>query len=275
MILDGKSLRDKLLIEYKEYINKHNLNIKLAIILIGDNEASKIYIKNKIKYCNQVGIQVDLHVLDEDVQEDYVIKLINRLNKDNSITGIILQSPIPNNLDYDLLSNKIDSKKDVDGFTKENIYKLYLNKKCILPCTVKGIIKLLEYYNIDLKENIVIIGRGNIVGKPLALALENKNATVTLCHSKTVNLKEITKSADILISAVGVPHLIDKSYVKKDSILVDVGISKVNNKQLGDIDYDELKDYVKYITPNPGGVGPMTVAMIINNLIEMKEEENG
>ena len=273
MLLDGKKLRDELLIKYKEEIKNNNLKIKLAIIEVGENDASKIYIKNKIKYCSEVGIETEVYNLDNDTNESELIDLINKLNNDKNVTGIILQSPIPAHLDFDKCSSLIDSNKDVDGFTLTNVYNLYLNKKSILPCTVKGIIKLLEHYNIPIEgANIVIVGRGNIVGKPLALALENRNATVTLCHSKTKNLINYTKQADILVAAAGSPNLIKKDMIKKNSVLIDVGVNRIDGKIVGDIDKD-VYDIVSYVTPNPGGVGPMTVAMIIDNLIEMKEGE--
>lgn len=273
MLLDGKKLRDELLIKYKEEIKNKNLKIKLAIIEVGENDASKIYIKNKIKYCGEVGIETEVYNLDNDTNENELIDLINKLNNDKNVTGIILQSPIPTHLDFDKCSSLIDSNKDVDGFTLTNVYNLYLNKKSILPCTVKGIIKLLEHYNIPIEgANVVIVGRGNIVGKPLALALENRNATVTLCHSKTKNLINYTKQADILVAAAGSPNLIKKDMVKKTSVLIDVGVNRIDGKIVGDIDKD-IYDIVSYVTPNPGGVGPMTVAMIIDNLIEMKEGE--
>lgn len=269
MILDGKKYRDELLEEYKSVIASNNLKIKLAIIHIGDDEASNIYIKNKINACEKVGIEVLKYIYD-DIKEEELVELINKLNNDDEVTGIILQSPIPKHLDYDYLSNLIKSSKDVDGFTKENVYNLYLNRQSILPCTVKGIIKLLMHYNITFdKKNVVIVGRGNIVGKPLALALTNLNATVTLCHSHTKNLKECTKNADIVIGATGVPNIINKEMIRKDAILVDVGVTRVDGKIIGDIAQD-CQEKCSYITPNPGGVGPMTVAMIIDNLIEMK-----
>ena len=271
MLLDGKKLRDELLVKYEKYIKENNLKIKLAIIEVGDNDASKIYIKNKVKYCEAANITVDVYHLDEAITEYELLSLIDKLNKDADVIGIILQSPIPKHLDFDKCSNKVLSSKDVDGFTKDNVYKLYLNRKCIMPCTVKGIIKLLDFYKIPIEgAHAVIVGRGNIVGKPLALALENKNATVTLCHSKTKNLREITKGADILISATGVPNIITKDMVNSNACLIDVGISKIDGKIVGDID-KEAYEVASYVTPNPGGVGPMTVAMIIDNLIEMKE----
>lgn len=272
MILDGKKLRDELLVQYKEKIKEEKLNITLAIILVGNNEASKLYIKNKEKYCTEVGIKVDKYLLDEDTSEEVLINLIKDLNEDEKVTGIILQSPVPDGIDFDKCSGMILPSKDVDGFTKDNVYNLYLNKKSILPCTVKGIIKLLEYYNIEINgKNVAIIGRGNIVGKPLAMALENRNATVSLLHSKTKDLKMFTKDADIVVVACGIPKLLKKEMIKEDSVVIDVGISRVDGKIVGDIDFDNIKDIALFVTPNPGGIGPMTIAMIIDNLIEMGE----
>lgn len=272
MILDGKKLRDALLVQYKEKIKEEKLNITLAIILVGNNEASKLYIKNKEKYCTEVGIKVDKYLLDEDISEKVLINLIKDLNEDEKVTGIILQSPVPNGIDFDKCSGMILPSKDVDGFTKDNVYNLYLNKKSILPCTVKGIIKLLEYYNIEINgKNVAIIGRGNIVGKPLAMALENRNATVSLLHSKTKDLKMFTKDADIVVVACGIPKLLKKEMIKEGSVVIDVGISRVDGKIVGDIDFDNIKDIALFVTPNPGGIGPMTIAMIIDNLIEMGE----
>lgn len=274
MILDGKTLKQKILDENKKIINDNNYKIKLAIILVGNNEASKIYIRNKELACNYVGIEVDKYLLDEETKEEYLIELINKLNSDNKITGIILQSPVPSQIDFNKCSGLINAKKDVDGFTKENIYNLYLGVDTILPCTVKGIIKLLEEYKIKISgANVVIVGRGNIVGHPLSLAMLNKDATVTIAHSKTNNLKDITKKADILISATGIPHLIKEDMIKENATIIDVGVAKIDGKIVGDVDFLNVSKKAKYITPNPGGVGPMTVAMIIDNLIFMYERD--
>lgn len=275
MILDGKLVRDKLLDGYKEKIRNENLAIKLAIILVGDNEASKIYIRNKEKACDYVGIVVEKYLLGADTSEVELMSLIEKLNNDVSVTGIILQSPVPSHIDFDKCSGLISSKKDVDGFTKENIYNLYLGHDTILPCTVKGIIRLLEYYNVPISgANVVIVGRGNIVGHPLSLALLNMDATVTVAHSKTKDLTNLTKNADILVSATGHPHLIKKDMVKNRAVVIDVGVSRVDGDIVGDVDFDNVKDVAYAITPNPGGVGPMTVTMIIDNLLMMKESEN-
>ena len=276
-LLDGKKVRDEVLEDLKQKIAENNLAIKLAIILVGNNEASKIYIRNKEKACKNVGIEVEKHLLDEKTREEDLITLINKLNEDASVTGIILQSPVPTHIDFDKCSGLIKASKDVDGFTEENIYNLYLGNDTIMPCTVKGIIKLLEYYDIPLEgANVVIVGRGNIVGHPLSLALINKNATVTVAHSKTKDLSNVTKNADILISATGVAHLITLDMVKPGAVVVDVGVSRIDGHIVGDVDFDNVKDVASWITPNPGGVGPMTVAMIIDNLFMMKRrDKNG
>ena len=276
-LLNGKKVRDEVLEDLKQKIAENNLAIKLAIILVGNNEASKIYIRNKEKACKNVGIEVEKHLLDEKTREEDLIDLINKLNEDASVTGIILQSPVPSHIDFDKCSGLIKASKDVDGFTEENIYNLYLGNDTIMPCTVKGIIRLLEYYDIPLEgANVVIVGRGNIVGHPLSLALINKNATVTVAHSKTKDLSNVTKNADILISATGVAHLITRDMVKPGAVVVDVGVSRIDGHIVGDVDFDNVKDVASWITPNPGGVGPMTVAMIIDNLFMMKwRDKNG
>lgn len=271
MILDGKKLREELLANYKNIIEKENLKIKLAIIQVGDNEASNIYVKNKEKYCNMVGIKTDIYKLSSDTKEEELINLIDKLNKIKEVTGIILQSPVPKHIDYDKCSKTILSSKDVDGFTKENIYKLYMNKDTIMPATVKGIIVLLKKYNINIDgSNVVIIGRGNIVGKPLSLALTNENATVSLLHSHTKDITKYTKEADIIISACGIPNIITSDMIKDNSVVIDVGVNRINGKIVGDVDFESVSKKASYITPNPGGVGPMTIAMIIDNLIKLK-----
>lgn len=274
-IMDGKKLRDELLLEYKEKIEQNNYKIKLAIILVGNNDASLIYVRNKVKYCEQVGIIADLYHLSDDTTEQEVIDLITKLNNDNAVTGIILQSPVTAQIDFDKCAELIKASKDIDGFTKESTNQLYHNQKGLMPCTVKGIIKLLDYYKIELTgKHAVVIGRGDIVGKPLALALLNRNATVTLCHSKTENLGEITKQADIIIGATGRAKLVTADMVKDGFVGVDAGISRdENGKMCGDFDYENIKNKASFITPVPGGVGPMTIAMIIDNLIDIKEGE--
>ncbi len=248
----------------------------MDIIQVGDNSESNVYVRNKIKYASNIGIKAILHKLDENTTEDELVELIEELNNDEEVTGIILQSPIPSSLDFNYLAEMIKPEKDVDGFTNYNIEAIYHNRENILPCTVKGVIKLLEKYNVTLEgKRVVIVGRGEIVGKPLALALTNRNATVTLCHSHTKNLGDITRNADIIVSAVGRKDLITGDMVKDGFIGIDVGISVVDEKMYGDFAFDEVMDKAVLITPVPGGVGPMTVAMIMDNLIEMRSKENG
>lgn len=278
VLMDGKSLRNKILGELKEKIKKENINATLAIILVGENEASKIYIKNKVKACEEIGIIHKVYNLSESTSEDELCELISELNVDGDVTGIILQSPVPNHINFDKCSALIKNSKDVDGFTMPNTYDLYLNNESLVPCTVRAIIKLLEEYEIKLEgANVVVVGRGNIVGKPLMLALLNRNATVTIAHSKTKNLAEVTKQADILIAAVGKPNLIKEDMVKDNTVVIDVGISRIDGKIVGDVDFDNVSKKCSYITPVPGGVGPMTVAMIMENVLIAKEmsDNNG
>ncbi len=276
-LMDGKKVRDVVLEDLQKKISKEIAKIGLAIIYIGNNSSSDIYIKNKLKYAEQVGINAKLYHLDENVSKDEVVELINGLNNDSNIHGIILQSPIPNHLDFNYLSGLILANKDVDGFTKDNVFGNYINEKTILPCTVKGICYLLDFYKIDVTGlNVVIVGRSMIVGKPLSLAMLNKNATVTIAHSKTKDLKSVCLNADVLIVAVGKPNLIKEDYVKSGAVVIDVGINKVDGVTCGDVDFNKVKDRCSYITPVPGGVGPMTVAMLLENVYEAyKEAKNG
>lgn len=275
MILDGKKVRDNLLNEYKTIIDNNNLKLKLAIIYVGNNSSSKLYINNKEKYCNLVGIKTEVFHLEENVTNEDIILLIKKLNNDVSVTGIILQSPITFGLDYEYCVNHILPYKDIDGFTKDNLYNLVHNKKGLKPCTVKGIIKLLDYYNISLDgKNVCIIGRGDIVGKPLAIEMINKNATVTLCHSHTKNISNFAKNADLIVSATGKKHLITEDMVSEKAIIIDVGIEIIDGKIFGDVDFDNIVNKVEYITPNPGGVGPMTIAMIVSNIIDAYYMQN-
>ncbi len=274
-ILDGKKVSDDLLINIKEKIEVNNLNVGMGIILIGSDPASRIYVNNKIKKCEMVGIKPYLYELEETVTENEVIDLIQNINENNNIHGLIVQSPTPSHIDFKKCASKINYLKDIDGLGMENTYKNYLNENPVLPCTVKGIIELLNYYKLSISgKDVVIVGKGNLVGKPLTLAMLNLGATVTVCHSKTVDLKDKCSKADILISAAGVTHLIKKELVKENSVIIDVGISRVDGKLTGDVDYENVKNKVSYITPVPGGVGPMTVAMVVSNTLEAYERIN-
>lgn len=267
-ILNGKLVSNEYLNDLKKKIAENNYKICLAIISVGEDEASNIYIKNKIKTCEELGINSLIKKFADDVTESKIIKEIEKLNNDNNVHGIILQSPIPKHLNFNALANLINSDKDVDGFTALNVYNNYLENEAFIPCTALGIIKLLDYYNIELKgKHVVIVGRSIIVGKPLMLLCLSKDATVTVCHSKTENLKSITKKADILISATGKVNLITSRMVKFGAIVVDVGITRYYKKLHGDVDFENVKRKCKYITPVPGGVGPMTVAMLMYNTV--------
>lgn len=267
--LNGIEIRKKLLEEYQKIIKENDLKITLAIIQIGKDPSSSIYVENKIKYCTQVGIAIKKFLL-EAISEEEVIQLIKNLNKDPEITGIILQKPTPYPIDFDKCSKMISPKKDVDGLTEENLFALRNHQEKILPCTVRGILKMFEYYHIPLEgKNIAVIGRSNLIGRPLEDALINRNATVFLCHSKTRNLKEITKISDIVICATGSPNLVTKDMVKDGFIGIDIGINRIGEELVGDFSKD-AGEKASYLTPVPGGVGPMTVTMVIHNLIQLK-----
>lgn len=273
VIMDGKQIskkiRGNLKIEAEELKNK-GIIPKLAVIMVGNDSSSKIYVKNKSKACEEVGIEFEEFLLDENTTQEQLENLIEDLNQNAKIHGILLQSPIPKNLDINRAFEKISPQKDVDGFNPVNVGKLALNKDTFVSCTPFGIMKLFEEYNIDLTgKDVVIVGRSNIVGKPLIQCALNKNATVTVCHSKTQNLAEHTKRADILISAIGKPNFITVDMVKESATVIDVGINRTEEgKIVGDVDFEKVETKAEYITPVPGGVGPMTIAMLMNNVIK-------
>ncbi|MDD2469931.1 MAG: tetrahydrofolate dehydrogenase/cyclohydrolase catalytic domain-containing protein, partial [Bacilli bacterium] len=260
VIIDGK----KISLKIKEKLKQEIANLKnkptLAVIQIGNNEASNSYIRAKEKVAQEIGINfIHLKYL-EDIEEQIIINKINELNMNKDITGIIIQLPIPKKFNTNKIINNIHPTKDVDGLTYKNIGKLIQDIPSLISCTPKGIMRLLDEYKIDIKgKNIVVVGRSNLVGKPIAQLLLNRDATVTVCHSHTKNLSFYTKQADILIVAVGKKHLITKDMVKEESVIIDVGINKEDNNLYGDVDFDNVKDIASYITPVPGGVGPMTV----------------
>jgi methylenetetrahydrofolate dehydrogenase (NADP+)/methenyltetrahydrofolate cyclohydrolase len=274
IILDGKlvaeAIKDGLKTEVEE-LKSEGIIPKLAVIMVGNNSSSKIYVKNKSNACEYVGIEYEEYLLDEDTSMDKLLELIDVLNNDNLIHGILLQSPIPNNLDINEAFKRISPNKDVDGFNPVNVGKLCLGQNTFISCTPFGIIKLLDKYNIQIEgKNAVVIGRSNIVGKPMLQCLLDKNATVTICHSKTKDIEQITKNADILVSAIGKPKFVTKDMVKKGCVVIDVGINRNNEtgKVVGDVDFDEVSKIASYITPVPGGVGPMTIAMLMNNIVK-------
>lgn len=274
-ILDGKSLSAKVKDELKGNVNSYFQTPILAVVTIGDDAASEVYVKNKKKACEYVGMSFIHLDYASCVKEEVVIKKIKQLNKDKSINGIIVQLPIPDNFNVSKIINTIDPSKDVDGLTNTQAGKLIQNEKCLIPCTPKGIMEIFKEYKIDLEgKHVVIVGRSNLVGKPLMLECLNKNATVTMCHSKTKDLKKYTKDADILVVAVGKKYLIDKTMVKNDSVIIDVGINRIDGKLYGDVN-PNVEEVCGYVTPVPGGVGPMTVSMLLKNTFEAYKNQNG
>ena len=273
VIIDGKSLAKKIRLELKEEANKlkaKGIVPKLAVIMVGDDKASKIYVKNKSRACEEIGIEYEEFLLGDNISMDELLELIDTLNNRDDIHGILLQSPIPKHLDINKAFNKIDYKKDVDGFNPINVGKLVIGEDCFISCTPFGVIKMLEEYGIEIEgKNAVVVGRSNIVGKPLAQCLLSKNATVTICHSRTKNIHEITSNADILVAALGKPGYIKEHMVKDGAVVIDVGINRnEDGKIVGDVDFEPVSAKAKYITPVPGGVGPMTIAMLMTNVIK-------
>lgn len=277
-IIDGKELAKNIRLKLKEEVEelkKAEINPKLAVIMVGDDKASKVYVKNKSRACEEVGVEFEEYLLPANTKMKELLELIGKLNNDITVHGILVQSPLPKGLDANEAFKAISSKKDVDGFNPINVGKLSLNQDCFVSCTPFGIIKMLEAYNIPIEgANAVVIGRSNIVGKPLAKCLLNKNATVTVCHSKTKNLKEITNKADILVAAIGKPKFVTLDMVKEGATIIDVGINRMEDgKLVGDTDFENIKEKVSYITPVPGGVGPMTIAMLMYNVVKAAKQQ--
>ena len=278
-IIDGKMTAQKIknnLREEVEELKSKGINPKLAVIMVGNDPASKVYVKNKSIACNEIGVEYEEYLLHETTTMDELLELINKLNNDKSVNGILLQSPIPRNLDINEAFKAIKPEKDVDGFNPYNVGKLCLGQDTFVSCTPNGIIELLEEYNIDIEgKNAVVVGRSNIVGKPMMQCLLNKNATVTICHSRTRDLKAETNMADILVVAIGKEKFIKEDMVKDGAVVIDVGINRMENGKIcGDVDYDEVSKKASYITPVPGGVGPMTIAMLMNNVVKAAKEQN-
>lgn len=272
IVMDGKALAKKVRENLKkdvENLKENGVIPKLAVILVGNDPASQIYVRSKNKACLELGIEYEEHLLNENITMEELLGLIDSLNARKDITGILLQSPIPKHLDIDEAFKRIAPEKDIDGFNPVSIGKLCLNQDTFISCTPFGIMKLFEEYNIDLKgKDAVIIGRSNIVGKPMALCLLNNDATITICHSKTKNIAEITKKADILVAAVGKKDFVTADMVKDGAVVIDVGINRTEEGLFGDVDFESVKDKASYITPVPGGVGPMTIAMLMTNVVK-------
>ena len=265
----AKKIRGELKIEVDE-LRKKGIIPKLAVIMVGNDKASEVYVRNKSKACNEIGIEFEEFLLDSNIKQEELINLINDLNARKDIHGILLQSPIPEHLNIREAFNTIDYAKDVDGFNPINVGKLSIGEDSFISCTPHGVVKMLEEYNIPVEgKRAVIIGRSNIVGKPLIQCMLNKNATVTVCHSKTKNIEEITREADILIAALGKPKFVKADMVKENAVVIDVGINRNDEgKLVGDVDFENVSKKASYITPVPGGVGPMTIAMLMSNVVK-------
>lgn len=280
VIIDGKELAKKIRANLKiecEELKKKNIKSKLAVIMVGEDPASKVYVRNKSRACEDVGIKYEEYLLDLNTTQKELVELIEKLNNDKTINGILLQSPIPSNLDINEAFRTISPEKDVDGFNPINVGMLVLNQDTFVSCTPYGIMKMFEEYDIDLTgKNVVILGRSNIVGKPLIHCCLNKNATVTSCNSKTQNLAQKAKEADVLISAIGKANFVTADMVKDGAVVIDVGINRLDNGKItGDVNFESVKEKASYITPVPGGVGPMTIAMLMNNVIKATRRQNG
>ena len=277
-IIDGKQLAKKVRANLKiecEELKEQGINPKLAVIMVGDNPASKVYVRNKSRACNEVGIEYQEYLLPENATQKELLELIKKINQDKEINGILLQSPLPQHLNINEAFKTITYSKDVDGFTPASVGKLCIGEDTFISCTPYGVIKMFEEYNIDLKgKNVVILGRSNIVGKPLIQCCLQKDATVTVCHSKTENLSEYTKKADVIIAAIGKAKFLTENMVKDGVVIIDVGINRQDDgKLVGDVDFENVSKKASYITPVPGGVGPMTIAMLMNNVIKAAKEQ--
>ena len=276
-ILDGKKVSAKVREDLKlevDNLKKEGIKPKLAVIMVGNDLASKVYVRNKNKACEEIGIEYEEFLLDEETTMEELLNVIDNLNKNQNIDGILLQSPISKHLDINKAFRAILPEKDVDGFHPINAGKLSIGEKCFVPCTPHGVVKIIEEYNIETEgKNVVIVGRSNIVGKPLIQCMLQKNATVTVCHSKTRNLEEFTRKADILIVAIGKQKFITENMVKEGVVVIDIGINRnEEGKLVGDVDFDNVSKKASYITPVPGGVGPMTVAMLMENVVEAAKQ---
>ncbi len=272
-IIDGKQISKDIKEELKEEVASlaaQGRKCCLAVIQVGNDPASSVYVGNKKKACAYVGIESLAYELPEETTEEELLTIIDKLNKDANVHGILCQLPLPKHINEDHVIKAISPKKDVDGFHPQNVGALVIGEKGFVSCTPAGIIQLLKRSNIEMDgKHCVVVGRSNIVGKPMSLLMLRENATVTICHSHTKNLKEICKEADILIVAIGKPQFVDKEYVKDGAVVIDVGIHRdENNKLCGDVKYDEVEPVASYITPVPGGVGPMTIAMLMHNCVE-------
>ena len=273
VLIDGKKVSAEVRVclakEVKELKEKTGRVPGLATVLVGDDPASAVYVRNKNKICRELGFKSFEQKLSLDTSEAKLLQLIKELNSNNDIHGILVQLPLPNQIDSEKILQAIDPNKDVDGFHPINVGKLVVGNALLTPCTPSGIIKLLDHYEIDISgKHAVVLGRSNIVGKPLSMLLLQRNATITICHSRTKNLEEITRSADILVAAIGRANFVTKNMVSEGTIVIDVGINRVDGKLTGDINFEPVSKKASYITPVPGGVGPMTIALLMENTLK-------
>lgn len=270
-LLDGKFVANKLKQRIKNEVDTLTVKPGLAVISIGNDPASQLYVKLKRKICDELNIHVDEYHFENDVTQEEILDLIDKLNESELIHGILVQTPVPYHLNILEIFNRISPNKDVDGFNPENAGKLAQGQEAFVPCTPLGIMHILEEYNIEIEgKNCVVVGRSNIVGRPMAQLLINANGTVTVCHSKTKDIEKITKLADVLIVAVGKPHFIKAEMIKDGAVVVDVGINRIagTNKIVGDVDFENAKDKCSFISPVPGGIGPMTIITLMENLLK-------
>ena len=277
-IIDGKvisaSVKERVKAEVSA-LKEKGITVGLAVIIVGEDPASKVYVANKKKACENLGIISEEYALPETTTNEELLALIEELNNKPSINGILCQLPLPRHLDEKLIINSIDPEKDVDAFHPFNVGKIMIGDFYFLPCTPAGVMEMLKYENIEVEgKNCVVIGRSNIVGKPMNMLLLHQNGTVTVCHSKTKNLKEVCKNADILVAAVGRPKFVTEDMVKEGAVVIDVGINRVDGKLCGDVDFENVKNKVSAITPVPGGVGPMTIAMLMQNTLTAAKKQN-
>ncbi len=275
-LLNGKETAAQIRAEIKgradRFFEKRGYPVGLAVVLIGENPASQVYVRNKIKACEEAGIRSFAYYLPQSTSQKDAEELVSSLAENKQVHGILVQLPLPNGLDAEKILAKIPAEKDVDGFSENNIGSLALGKKAIVACTPLGVMELLKRYGVSVAgKRAVVVGRSNIVGKPMAMLLLNADATVTVCHSKTQNLKEECRNADILIAAIGKAKFITADMVKENAIVVDVGMNRDESGLCGDVDFAEVQKKASYITPVPGGVGPMTIAMLLNNVCEAAE----
>lgn len=275
IIIDGKEVSKKIKSEVKEAVSNLPNQPKLLVVLVGDDPASQVYVASKEKACKNCGIDAETIVLDGSSSQEDVLNVIRKANKDTNVNGILVQMPLPKHLNSDEILNEIDPNKDVDGLTYINQGKLLASKKGLVPCTPKGIMRLFKEYDVDLcGKSAIVIGRSLLVGKPIALLMTEKNATVTLAHSKTEDLKELCKEKDIIVAAAGRAKMVTSDMVKKDAVIIDVGINRVDGKIIGDVDFENVCETVSKITPVPGGVGPMTIACLLENVVECYKIQN-